>query len=337
MSTTYGYPTPARLQAIEQEIMPTLLLSDPIFEDFPINTVDDDILRWEQKDNYLGLMQVRGLNGEPPRVGRIGAKGYIMDPGVYGEFVPIDEREITRRRVLGSYDQQMDLTAIVAESQEQLLHRRLTRIRQIIWTLLSSGTFSVANGQGVVLHTDTYTIQTFTASVTWATVATATPLSDMRAVKLLGRGHGVSFGRQAKAYANAGTINSLLKNTNASDLGGRRLTGGATFNSLKDNNGIFIDNDLPQFYEMDDTYQDASNTTQLFLPNNKIVVVGYRPMGAKLGEFRITRNANNPGAAPGPYTVVVQDDDPPAKLEVHDGFNGGAVIWFPSAVVVMTV
>lgn len=335
--TTYGYPTPARLQAIEQEIMPTLMLSDPIFDDFPIVTVDDDILRWEQKDNFIGLQQIRGLNGEPPRVGRIGAKGYIMDPGVYGEFVNVDEREITRRRVLGTYDQQIDLTAIVAESQEQLLHRRLTRIRQIIWTLLSAGTFSVANGQGVVLQTDTYPLQTFTSAVTWATSATARPLFDFRSVKLLGRGHGVSFGRQAKAYANSGTVNSLLLNTNAADLGGKRMAGGATFNSLADNQRILLENDLPQIIELDDTYQDDTNTTQLFIPNNKVVVVGYRPMGAKLGQYRITRNANNPGAGPGPYTKVVVDDDPPAHIEIHDGHSGGPIIWFPSAVVVMTV
>jgi hypothetical protein len=152
---TYGYPTPARLKAIEQEIMPTLTLADPIFADFPIATVDEDILRWEQKDNYLGLQQVRGLNGLSPRVGRIGAKGYLAEPGVYGEHVNIDEREITRRRQLGTFDQVLDLTDLVTEAQEQLLHRRITRLRQIIWTLLSTGTFSVANGQGVVIHTDT--------------------------------------------------------------------------------------------------------------------------------------------------------------------------------------
>lgn len=334
---TYAFPTPARLREIEQEVTPTLTLTDPIFQDFPIVTVDDDILRWEQQDNYIGLQQVRGLNGEPPRVARIGAKSYIMEPGVYGEFIAIDEREITRRRRLGTFDQAMDITDIVTRSQEQLLHRRYMRIRQIIWTLLSAGTFSVANGQGVVLHTDAYTFQTFSAGVGWSTVATATPLSDLRAVKLLARGHGVDLGARAKAYMNAATANSLMKNTNSSDLGGRRLVGGATFNSLADNNRIFMDNDLPQVIVMDDGYYDESSTFQLFIPNNKVVVIGQRPMGQTVGEYRITRNANNPGAAPGPYTVVVDDDDPPKKLEVHDGHNGGAVISFPSSVVVMSV
>lgn len=334
---TYGYPSPARLQEIEQEVMPTLLLSDPIFSDFPITTEDDDLLRWEQQDNYIGMQQVRGLNGEPPRVGRIGAKGYIQEPGVYGEHVNVDEREITRRRRLGTYDQQLDITDIVARCQEQLLHRRITRIRQIVWTLLSAGTFSVANGQGVVMHTDTYTIQTYSAAVAWATVATATPLSDLRAVKLLARGHGVSFGRQAKAYMNAATANALMRNTNASDLGGRRMAGGATFNSLTDNNSIFIENDLGQVIVMDDGYYDESSVFQLYIPNNKVVVIGQRPLGRSVGEYRITRNANNPNAGPGPYTIVVEDDDPPKHIEVHDGHNGGPVIWYPSAVVVMTV
>jgi hypothetical protein len=334
---TYGYPTAAQLQAIEQEVMPTLLLEDPIFQDFPIVTVDENALEWEQRDNYIGLQQVRGMNGEPPRVGRIGAKRYLAPVGVYGEHIPIDEREITARRVLGTFDRLIDLTQIVAETQEQLLHRRIMRVRQIIWTLLSTGTFSVANGQGVVMHTDSYTMQTFSAAVAWATIATATPLSDFRAVKLLARGHGVDLGRRAKAYMNAATANALMKNTNASDLGGRRMAGGATFNSLADNNSIFLENDLPQVVVLDDGYYDESSTFQLFVPNNKVVVVGQRPMGSRLGEYRMTRNANNPGAAPGPYTTVVDEQDPPKKLEVHDGHNGGPVIFFPSAVVVMTV
>jgi hypothetical protein len=52
----------------------------------------------------------------------------------------------------------------------------------------------------------------------------------------------------------------------------------------------------------------------------------------------MTRNANNPGAAPGAYQKVVDNtDDVPRTVIVHDGHNGGPVVYYPSAICVMTV
>jgi hypothetical protein len=53
----------------------------------------------------------------------------------------------------------------------------------------------------------------------------------------------------------------------------------------------------------------------------------------------MTRNANNPDLAPGPYMRVIDTGEIviPRSIEVHDGHNGGPVIYFPSAVVVMSV
>jgi hypothetical protein len=334
---TYIYPDSARLMEIEQDLLPRLINDDPIFQLFPITTEDDDLLRWEQKDNFLGLQQVRGYNGQPPRVARVGAKGYLAQPGIYGEFVVIDEREITKRRRLGTFGEPIDISALVLEGQEQLLQRRIDRMRQILWTLVASGTFSVASANGVVMQTDTYPVQTASAAVTWATHATATPLVDLRAVKLKARGHSVSFGRKAQAFANSATVNDLLENTNASDIGGKRIANGATFNSLSDYNRVLLDNDLPQIVEYDEGYLDDSGVFQLFVPNNKVAVVGMRGKGAPVGEYRQTRNASNPGAAPGPYMDVIESEKPPKEVEVHDGVNGGPVIFFPSAVVVLTV
>lgn len=334
--TTYVYPTSARLMEIEQDLLPRLTNDDPIFQLFPIVSEDDDLLRWEQRDNYLGLQQVRGLNGQAPRVARVGAKGYIAQPGVYGEFVVIDEREITKRRRLGTFGEPIDISSLVLEGQEQLLQRRIDRMRQILWTLAATGTFSVSNASGVVMHTDTYPVQTYNAT-TWATIATATPLVDFRAVKLLARGHSVSFGRKARAFANAATVNNLLGNTNASDIGGKRVANGATFNSLQDYNRILLDNDLPQVEEYDEGYLDDSGAFTLFVPDGKVVVVGARGNGAPVGQYRQTRNASNPGAAPGPYMDVIESEKPPKEVEVHDGHNGGPVIFYPSAVVIMDV
>jgi hypothetical protein len=35
--------------------------------------------------------------------------------------------------------------------------------------------------------------------------------------------------------------------------------------------------------------------------------------------------------------LVAESETPPKQVEVHDGHNGGPVIYYPSAVLVMTV
>jgi hypothetical protein len=338
---TYTYPNSAELDLIEQVYLPRLEENRPVFTFFPKRSVDFHILKWEQRDNYLGLAQIRGLNGEPPKVKRIGHKQYQMAPGVYGEHISIDELEMTSRRAIGTFGDVVSLDDLVTEAQEQLLQRELDRIESIIWTLLATGTFSVSGPTGAPVQTDTYSIQTLTAGVTWATVATATPIANFRAAQLLSRGYGVNFGAGSTAWMNRATANSLFGNTNAADLGGKKSQYGGSITGPDDINRILMAEDLPSVAVYDEGYLDDSGTFQLFVPNNRVVLIGKRPNQQNVGEYLFTRNANNEGFAPGPYTVV-QDTladvgDIPRKLVVHRGHNGGPVIYFPSAVVAMTV
>mgnify|MGYP003408513582 FL=1 len=140
---TYTFPTNVELGLIAQSKIPNLVQDRPAFQIMPMVNVDAALLQWEQKDNYLGLQQVRGVNGAPPRVKRIGANKYMQQPGVYGEFSLIDELELLHRRPWGAYSGNIDISDLVMEIQDQLLGRRLDRIEYIIWTLLSTGTFSV--------------------------------------------------------------------------------------------------------------------------------------------------------------------------------------------------
>jgi len=337
MSQDFIYPTASELRRIEQDKLPRLTQDRPIFKHFPIVPVNNHLLQWEQKDNYTGLQQLRGLGGAPQRVNRVGAKRYMAEPGVYGEFVPLDELELTRRRELGTWGQPVDLTDLVTEQQDMLLGRRVDRIELIAWNC-ARGTFSVSGPNGIV-HTDSYTIQTYSAGVAWATVATAAPIKDFRAVKLLARGHSVSFGRQATAYMNQTTFNYAMNNTNANDIGGKRVAPSVNILELDQINKVLFDNDLPQIEIYDDTYLDDAGTPQLYIPNSKVVVFGARPGGQPLGEYRMTRNANNPNMGPGAYTKVIDtmDREVPRRVEVHDGHNGGPVIFFGSGVVEMSV
>lgn len=339
MPMTYLYPENAQLQAIERDLLPVLTESDPIFADFPIVDQNEHILRWTIKDNMRGLQQFRGLNGAPSRVKNQGANSYVMEPGVYGEYKAVDEKDMTARAPMPGDFRPIDVTDLVRDNQDELLSREITLIRYCIWTLLTTGTFTILGDDGKKMHTDSYKIKTYTASVAWSTPATAIPLADFRAVQLMGRGTSCAFNSKAKAYMNRKQLNYMLANTNAADIAGRRTSGLVTVLTLDEINRLLLGEDLPQIEVMDDGYYDESGNWQQFIPDGKVVVVGNRPDGSNIGEYRKTRNANNELMAPGSYVKVVDkgESQVPRIIEVHRGHNGGPVIFYPNGVVVMSV
>ncbi len=335
----YLFPSNAELQQISQTKIPNLVAARPIFDIMPLRNVDSSVLMWEQLDNYTGLQQIRGINGEAPRVKAIGLKRYLMQPGVYGEFTLIDERELLERRTPGTFGTPINIEDLVMQKQDQLLGRRLDRIELIGWTLVGSGTFSVNDPSGLLSHTDTFPIQTYTAATTWATSASATPLLDFRSVQLKQRGYSVTFGADSKAYMNLITFNNLISNTNNADLYGRRTTGLATVNSPQALNQLLSGDNLPTIVIYDEGYLDDTGAFQAFIPNGTVILVGKRPAGQVVAEYLMTRNASNPNMAPGPYQRVFDRgvDTIPRKIEIHDGHSGGPVIYYPSAIVKLAV
>lgn len=334
----YIYPTNEELQTIAQPKIAALSMEDPIFEHFPMVNVDSHVLSWEQRDSYKGLQQIRGLNGQPKRVNALGGNKYTIEPGVYGEFATIDEIELTTRRQWGSFDQAVDISDLVAERQDQLLARRIDLVKSILWTLASTGTFTVANELGQTMYAGTFPVQSYTAGVGWGTSATAVPLSNFRAVQLLSRGYSVDFGTRARAYMNRVTFNKLVSNTNTNDLAGRRTSGLNTVLNLDEINGVLMGEGLPMIVVYDEGYLNNSGTFVPFIADDKVIVIGARPANQPVGDYAMTRNANNPNMEPGPYMKVVdKEEDVPRNINVHDGHNGGPRIYFPSAIVKMSV
>lgn len=337
------FPSNAELSEIMRDKLPRLVEARPIFQEFPIVDADAGLVMWEQLDSFTGLQQVRGLNAEFPKVQKTGAKRYQMQPGAYGEHIAIDEVELTLRRQYGTFASPVDISDLVLEAQDTLLQRRLDRIEAIIWTLLATGIFSVPGADGAVIHTDSYALQTYAAGVAWTTSATATPLANLRAIQLLARGHGVNMGAAAKIYMNRVTSNSLLNNTNAADVGGRRTGGFGTFNSIAEMNTLFTMDDLPNIVVYDEGYLvDGSvisappwGTFTPFIPNGTAIVVGKRAGGANVGQYKMTRNANNPGLSPGAFMKVIDlgQVQAPRLIKVLDGHNGGPAIMYPTAIV----
>jgi hypothetical protein len=337
----YTYPTATELAEIEQVKLPRLVADSPIFRLFPFEGKRSHLLEWEQEDNYGGLAQIRGLNGKPPRVVPVGAKSFLMKPGVYGEFMAIDEMERTLRRAYGAFNTPASLDDLVMRRQDQLLLRRLNRIEWLCWQLAIYGYFRVMDNKNAVVHTSGYANQQYTAAVAWDAADTATPkpLYDFRAIQLLGRGQSADFGPGATAYVNRVTANHLMANTNPADLGKKLTVGLNPVTSVQSMNTILSLEGLPNVEVYDDGYHDEDGTWYQWIPDGKVLVVGRRQSGAPLGNFRFTFNVNNPGGEPAPYTRVIDrtEDTIPAEVEVHDGFNGGPVIYHPGSLVVMNV
>jgi hypothetical protein len=333
---TFVFPTSAELKEVEQEKLPRLLEHRPVFQIMPIQEVDAHLLEWEQEDSWTGLQQLRGLGGPFQRVEKGAVRRYMVIPGVYGEFLDLDEIELTTLRQFGSWDRPADLSALVMRAQDRLLERRLDRIEQIAWELLSTGSYSVPGDSGIE-HRDSFDLQTETAAAPWSSAATATPLSDLREVQLQARGKGVSFGTQATAWMNQVTFNRLISNTNADDLGGRRLAGMAPVNGRDDLNRLLAGENLPAVRVYDEGYLDDNGDFAPFIVDDVVIVTGHRPTGVPIADYALTRNANNPGLAPGAFTEVRVQEEPPKRVTIYDGHNGGPRVYFPSAVVVLSV
>lgn len=340
---TFTYQTNAELNEIAQDKLPRLESNRPIFEIMPIEEKDTSVIMWEQQDNYTGLQNLRGINGALPLIAQTGSKSYIERPGYYGEGELIDEIQLTERRQRGTFATPINVQDLIAEKQDKLLQRRLDRIEWLGWTLLCTGQFSVFTKNGALAHQGAYTVQQFTATVPWATSATATPLADMSAVKLLGRGHSVSFGAQSTAWMNLKTFNTLRTNGNNVDMYGRRTAGLGTFNNIGQINDLFMGDDLPTVRIYDEGYlADGTGLFTPFIPDATVLVTGKRPAGQPIAKYIMTRNANNPALAPGAYMYVSnhtgEDADGNApSIGVFDSHNGGPALYFPSALTVMHV
>lgn len=336
MATTFTFPSSVELVEIERTLLPRLTQNRPIFDILPVRNMDAYVMQYEQRGNITGLQQVRGLGGDPRRVKELGAVVKYVEPGVYGEFRNIDETSLTARRQYGApLGTPISIDDLVRDAQEHLLQRRLDRQEQLGWNTLIYGTFTALGEVGQVLHTDTYSIQTFTAGVPWSTPATSYPLGNLRQVQLLSRGLSVDFGAGSTLYMNRYTFNAMNTNTNANDLGGKRAAGLSSITGVNQINEVLTRDDLPNIVIYDRGYIDESNNFQLFIPNGYGVLIGRRDSGVAIGNIQQTRNANNPDMGPGAYMKVIDrgPDRVPRTIECHDGWNGGPVLRYPEAVV----
>ena len=321
--------------------MPRLREGRLLLDLFPEETVDAARVIWEQRDNIYGLMQARGYNGEPQSVNPLGWKNWDMEPSVFGEFVPLNEKILTERRAVGSPNDPVPVYDLVGEATTQLIVRQYDLCEAIIAALLCTSSYSVVGPTGAVLNAQSFPIPTFAAPYAWSNYSQATPLADVKNAVLYYRGHSLDFGAgKGLVLMNRQQLNYMTLNTNPADLYGRRVTGLATANNLGAINELLLQDDMPNVAVYDKFYLDANGAVKLFIPTGTAVIVGKRTTGEPIGKWCYTRNmSTEPPGRPGVYAFVsdVQEKRgrPPRTLEVHRGFNGGPKLAFPSAIIQM--
>lgn len=336
----YKYPTSREIREINPEKIQNLTRERPTFSLFPITTSDYWTLEWVVKDNWMGLQQLRGLNGEPSYVKMVGENHYSAKPGVFGEYMTLDEEMMTLRAANTRDGEPVDVTSLVLERQDYLNNREIDLIEYIHWKMLLDGQFSFVGPTGAT-YADQFPIQTAAFS-DWSDLANGTPMKDLLGLKTLSSGKSVSFGSGALIFANSVTVANLLRNRNQNDLGGQLAvsSGGVKpIKSLVEINNILASHNLPTIVEYDEGYQaEPNNTFTKWIPDDVLSIVGRRTNGDTLGEYRMVRNANNEDMAPGRYEKVIDhlDRRVPRTIEVHRGHNGGMCLFYGSAIIKAT-
>jgi hypothetical protein len=365
MAGTLVYPSNFELTAILQVMIPQMVENDPVLGPggiFPIDTTEFAKVMWEQLDNFWGLTQLRGVGGQPGRVLNVGMSRFEMDPGYYGDIANISEQEMLTWRKPGDVNAPWDLTDRIMIRLQQLITNGLNRVRQVVWALLTAGTFSVASPSGVT-HTDTFPLQTYATVHPWSAPTTSTPLGDYRNVVLLHRGTSARFDGSAYSFMNRKTFNYMDNNNNAGDLFGRRTAGLETVEGLGAINYVLTKDDLPKAVIYDEGYLNAANPGNAaapnsvfvpFIPDNVVVVIGNRPGAQRVGKVIFTRNATELSSGRGgdgagdiessPYegfvAKVVDHGERQAvgrEIDLGLSFNFGPAVEYPSSIVTMNV
>jgi hypothetical protein len=346
----YFYPSSRTLRRIAPERIVDLQRPRPTFQVFPVRDYPVWRLEWEQRDNYRGFQQLRGLNGQPSYVTMVGARRFSQEPAVFGEYMAVDEQQMTVRAqmagtAIGNITAEeesafgpVDISDLVRERQDYLGLRETDLLEWQHWAMLLNGTFTLLGPLGAV-YAATFAVQTATFS-DWTDHVNATPYQDLLGLKVLTIGKSVNFGAGAVAWGNSTTTTNMLLNRNPNDIGGMRIAQGIARvgvpATLDDINTIFRAGGLATVKEYDEGYNRESDGAFVrWLPDNVLSIWGQRTNGDALGEYRMVRNVNNPNNAPGRYTKVIDtlDREVPRRITVHQGHNGGLVLFYPSAIV----
>lgn len=333
MPTSLELQGAIKLRKLMQLYLPRAMESRELLKLFPLKKVNEVDLIYERRQLQTGLQHARGLGGLTGSVRKEGLDQYKVSPGYYGDNYTITEEELVKLRDAGVWDNFENYGAQSARGTEHLTKRFLDRCEYSLAQLITTGGFTASNARGVTYHQDVFNITAYTPGTLFSDLTNSQPLNYIRdLIPTIELGKSVSF-QKGFILCSRPTVNLILKNQNAADLNGRRLNYGNTVNNLEDFNELLASNDLPKFKVYDEGYYadppGTAPTFNRFLTNGKLVLCGVRDDGEQLGEYRLTRAAQNENSTPGEwYQVEDRRDKESPQVVLRAGHNGGPAAYY---------
>jgi hypothetical protein len=334
MTTPFERQGAARIKKIAEQKLRNVGTSGRLgLELLPIVKENATTITYEQLQPFRGLMAARGMGGPAGRAQLPGATSWSVSPGYYATTTDFRERDLLERRQVGDWTQFDRNGNMTSEASDLILQQMYDRMEENAFRLLATGGFEVRTQGGTVSFQDVYNVPVYVPGVPYSTLATAAPLAHIRLVIAdIENGVSVDF-RNGTLVMNRVTVNAILNNANAADLGGKRIEGGNTTNGLDQLNEILAADDLPAIQVYNKGYfPEGVGAHVKFLRDGEIVLVGRREDGEPIGESVITNAVQAAGASgePAPDWFVQIDDQrakTPPFLSVTGGFNGGARLY----------
>ena len=294
------YANNAELNEILQTLIPEKTFLDPLLTKIlPVRSVEEQEVMADQRAGFYGATQGRDYGTGFGTVPRETKQRFAVPIGLYGEDKPMDEKFVMQSRKIGTFADVLDLRKEQGSDMENLLDRMIKLMLSTGWSMLTTGSYTNYGPDGkTVIASDSYTLGSFTVAVAWSNFASSTPMADLRNIKLKHRGQSATFGRRGQLYLQTQDVNNLLQNTNANDLGAKRVItvdAGAQPFTLADVNRYLLEADLMEIVEYDKflptsaaSWSAGPSSYTMYIPYQTGVAVGARDYGDPLGHMVMT-------------------------------------------------
>lgn len=305
-----------------------------------------------KKRPFKGIAQWRGMGGtaKPSR----SPFSYENDvcfirPGYWAEFQEIDEIMMRTVAQPGIHSAPFDLV----DYEGQLMFDISMKLHQLkellIWQALVNGYVEERDENGLVVWSQRYKITRARFSVSACDVQNSTPLADLACIvnSVIGV-TGARFDTDgAVMYANSRTWECLLRNQNPRDIGRMGLTACCDAPGMERLAQFFMARGLPVPKRYNGIYIDNQGRSNFYIPTGKIVMIGRRIDGQRIGAFYQPPTLVQCGTAQaaGHGTFVVRQDNacPDSRMEWRGarkirwtyGLEGIPVLEYPTSVIVI--
>lgn len=337
----YNFPAASRIKAVidkhsydENKFVASQIFSldTDRFNDSP------DLIKWDVIEQPTGYTNLTAMDADPQLVQQRAISTKTARPLFFKDCIAIPESQLTLMRRPGS--DVRDATDMVLRASAQLNDRAKTLVEmacaQALSGSLNIGGFTYdydfdASHLPVCGTTSGY-------GPAWTTVASATPIEDLRKAAATLNGSGateieVIASREALAKMVAtNEVKDLLKQSNV------------VLNLSPENFALqipsIVGSGISRVIVADQYYRDASGAAVSFFADNQVYLVG-RAMGQEVGVFASTPSIYNGGVdgARGGFFLQIIDktEDPKPQILVVGGIYGLPVIFRPDMITALTI